>query len=77
MGRLTARCRVEARETWDQVRWLLREGYTKAQLARVLGRAHKEFNIGRRVVSARTAARIAQLYAHHTFGEVGMGQKKI
>ena len=75
MGRLTARCRVEARETWDQVRWLLREGYTKAQLARVLGRSSRVFAIGRKAVNARTAARIKALYDHHTFGEPNIDEK--
>ena len=72
---LTAQCRVEARPVWEAVRWLVREGYTRSQLAQLLGRRHREFNIGRRTVTARTAATILALYRHHTSGDVGMGQK--
>lgn len=74
-GRLTAQCRVDARPVWDAVRWLLREGYSRSALARLLGRRTRELNIGRRWVTAGTAARLLGLYRHHRGEDVGTGHK--
>lgn len=53
---------VPARPTWVLVRRLLAEGFTKAEIARRLGRRTPALQIRRTFVTARTAANIERLY---------------
>ena len=53
---------VSARGTWQKIRLLLEEGYTKADLARRLGRESPHLQIQKDRVTVRTRADVERLY---------------
>lgn len=53
---------TRADATWKQIRALLAEGFTKAELARRLGYRFPSLQIGKTRIRARTAARIDRLF---------------
>lgn len=55
---------VSARQTWQRIEALLEEGFTKTQLARMLGSTARKpaLQIGRDTCSVRTAARVEAIY---------------
>lgn len=53
---------IPAAQTWRLVRLLQEEGFTKAELARRLGRKSPALQINSKVVTARTAHEVARLY---------------
>ena len=52
---------VDARPVWAQINRLLREGFTKGELARRLGNKTAALQIRRDVVTAKTAMRVERL----------------
>lgn len=57
---------VSAKETWRLIGLLLAEGYTKGQLARLLGSQSPRLQLNKRRVTARTAAKVQRLYRRLT-----------
>jgi hypothetical protein len=53
---------VRAGATWRQINSLLREGFTKAELARRLGYKTNQIQLRKRFIRARNAARVDRLY---------------
>ena len=53
---------IRAGITWRQIRTLLAEGFTKAELARRLGHLSPSLQIGKSHIRARTAMRIDRLF---------------
>jgi hypothetical protein len=64
----SAGVRVPAGPTWRRIEQLLGEGFSKAELARRLGRKSPALQVGRRRVLARTAAAIERL-----LGQIELG----
>jgi hypothetical protein len=58
---------VSARKTWQRIEALLEEGFTKTQLARMLGSTARKpaLQIGRDSCSVRTAARVEAIYRRY------------
>lgn len=54
--------RVDAAPTWRLILDLLYLGYTRADISRALGRAHRNLQIGQTTVQRRTADRIAEIH---------------
>jgi hypothetical protein len=54
--------RVRAYPTWRQIRSLLAEGFTQAELARRLGYKSPSLQLGKKWILARNAARVDRLY---------------
>jgi hypothetical protein len=54
--------RVRAYPTWRQIRGLLAEGFTRAQLARRLGYESPSLQLGKKWILARNAAKVDRLY---------------
>ncbi len=53
---------IDARHTWVRIRRLLREGFTKAELARRLGYGSPALQINPSKVTARNAVRVRRFY---------------
>ncbi len=53
---------IRADATWRQIKTLLADGFTKAELARRLGYRFPSLQIGKTRIRARTAARIDRLF---------------
>lgn len=53
---------IQAEHTWKQIRTLLADGFTKAELARRLGYRFPSLQIGETKIRARTAARVDRLF---------------
>ena len=53
---------VSAKKTWHRINLMLKEGFTKAEIARRLGYKGKNLNLSKTRVTANTAARIERLY---------------
>ena len=53
---------ISARDTWRLVRWMVRRGYPKAELARRLGYKSPALQLRKRYVLAKTASRIQRLH---------------
>lgn len=53
---------VSAKRTWQRINLMLKEGFTKKEIARRLGRKGKNLNLSKTRVTANTAARIERLY---------------
>lgn len=53
---------IRADATWKQIKALLADGFTKAELARRLGYRSPALQIGKIMIQARTAARIDRLF---------------
>jgi hypothetical protein len=56
------RALIPAKQTWVQIQRLLREGFTKAELARRLGYKSPALQINRKRVTAANAARVDRFY---------------
>lgn len=54
--------RVRAYPTWRQIKSLLAEGFTQAELARRLGYESPSLQLGKKWILARNAARVDRLY---------------
>jgi transcriptional regulator with XRE-family HTH domain len=53
---------VAATPTWRQIRALVAEGFSKAELARRLGYSNSSLRFGKQLILARNAARVDRLY---------------
>ncbi len=53
---------IPAASAWRQIRTLLEEGFTKAELARRLGYTGAGLQLGKQMILARNAARVDRLY---------------
>ena len=53
---------VPGGDTWFRIRWLLKEGFTRATLARTLGCEDGRFRVARKRIRLRTALRLKRLY---------------
>jgi hypothetical protein len=53
---------VRAYPTWRQIKSLLAEGFTRAELARRLGYKSPSLQLGKKWILARNAARVDRLY---------------
>jgi hypothetical protein len=53
---------VDAGPTWERIAWLLEEGFTRGELARLLGSKTPALQLGRKKVRAATAARVERLF---------------
>lgn len=53
---------VDAAKTWERIRWMLREGFTKTEIARRLGCKTRALQLGRKQITARNAMRVERLY---------------
>lgn len=53
---------IPARETWTRIRWLIREGFSKAEIARRLGYKTPNLQLNKHRIMAKTAMRIEKLY---------------
>ena len=60
---------VPAGKTWNLINWMLDEGFTKARIAKELGRERPALQIGRRRVTAKTAVSVRRLHGRYTLGE--------
>lgn len=60
---------LKAAPVWAQINWLLRAGFTRGGLAQRLGRKMASLQIQPHVVTARTAMRVAKLYAEVSAGD--------
>jgi hypothetical protein len=57
---------VSGSYTWRLIEWLLEEGFTKARIARELGRKSPALQIRRNFVLARTQLSVEQLWRRYT-----------
>jgi len=53
---------IKAAPTWAKVNRLLREGFTKAEIARRIGKKIPALQLGRKAVTAINASRVERLY---------------
>jgi len=53
---------ISARDTWRLVRWMVRRGYSKAELARRLGYKSPALQLRKQYVLVKTAGRIQRLH---------------
>jgi DNA-binding CsgD family transcriptional regulator len=53
---------ISARPTWHKILKLLREGFSKAELARRLGYKRPALQLNRRKITAANAARVDRFY---------------
>ena len=60
---------VAARETWQRVRWLMSQGFTKAGIAKRLGYKNPALQFNKRRLTARNAVKIERLYNMIRAGE--------
>lgn len=60
---------VDAKPVWRKIRWLLREGFSKAELARRLGYKTPALQIRKDRVTAKTALKIEKFYNQIRLGE--------
>jgi len=67
---------VHAGPVWVQINRLLREGFTKGQLARRLGNKTAALQIRRHVVTAKTAMRVEKLHAELMAGGDVCGRRQ-
>lgn len=58
--------RIDAAETWERIYDLMAMGYSKAAIARMLGRRTDNLQIGREKVSVRNAEAVEKLHASLT-----------
>lgn len=58
---------IDAADTWKQIDWLLRQGFTRRELARRIGHVGKvtALTIGKQQIHASTARKVARLYKEH------------
>lgn len=64
---VTAACRedgalVSAAQTWQLIKWLQEEGFTKLRIARELGQKGRGLQLGKKMITVRNAARVERLY---------------
>lgn len=60
---------VPAAQTWAQIRRLLHEGFSKAELARRLGYASPALQLNRKKITAANAARVDRFYRQIMAGD--------
>lgn len=60
---------VDAQPTWTRINWLLKEGFTKRELAKRLGYKSPALQINRDTVTAKTELRIKLFYKAIRAGE--------
>lgn len=53
---------INARPTWERIRWMLREGFTKTEIARRLGYKSHALQLNKRRITSRNALKVEQLY---------------
>lgn len=53
---------VSAKRTWQRINLMLKEGFTKREIARRLGYKGKSLNLSKTRVTAKTAASVERLY---------------
>lgn len=53
---------IDARPTWERIRWMLREGFTKTEIARRLGYKSHALQLNKRRITSRNALKVEQLY---------------
>ena len=56
------RSRVPAARTWQQIGWLIEEGFTKRRISKEIGQGGRALQLGREFVTARNAAKVERLY---------------
>jgi hypothetical protein len=54
--------RIPATKTWEQIRWLLANGFTKGSLALRLGYKTRALQLNRKKITAKNAMRVELLY---------------
>lgn len=60
---------IPAKKTWTLINWMLGEGFTKGEIARRLGYKTRALQLNRRVITARNAQKVEQLYNRLRLGE--------
>lgn len=60
---------ISAKPTWEKIRWMLRAGFTKAELARRLGYKNPALQINKKRITTRTALRIERFYKTIRLGD--------
>lgn len=53
---------VDAAPTWDRIRWMLREDFTKTEIARRLGCKTHALQLNQKKITSRNAMKVEQLY---------------
>lgn len=60
---------ISARKTWERLRWMLNEGFTKTEIARRLGYKSHALQLNKQRITARNAQRVEQLYNRLRVGD--------
>lgn len=66
---LTDAQRINAEPTWRMINWLLRQGFSKAALAKRLGFKTGALHVGKDRITARNAMKIEKLYRQLRAGD--------
>lgn len=53
---------VSAKPAWTMIKWMLREGFSKAEISRRLGNKTGALQLNKHLITARNAAKIQKLY---------------
>lgn len=60
---------VDAAKTWERINWMLRQDFTKAEIARRLGLKSPALQLNRKLITSRNAMKIERLYNQIRAGE--------
>jgi hypothetical protein len=66
---------ISAVKTWERIRWMLREGFTKTEIARRLGYKTHALQLNKKQITARNAQKVEQLYNRLRAGDPDLEEK--